>query len=365
MSLLPIVERELRAAARRRSTYRVRSWTALLASLVGFVFLTFIWLTSGGSRAGELLLGVLTAFAAGLSLLTGVFLTSDCISQEKREGTLGLLFLTPLKGYDVVLGKFMAMSVNALYGLLALLPILSLSLLLGGVTGEEFFRTALALVNTLFFSLTAGIWISTLARDSRTAMFGTFGLVLLVFAGLPALHRLLPVAAQSWSWLGSVSPFYPFSYVGEASYYSHGAKYWGTLLASHLLGWAFLGSASWLLPRLWQEKSAADFGSGAGRWRTRAGASATTRAKRRAELLPLSPVLWLVGGEPLLRWVIWAIIACWACVVLAGVSLHSTDPAWIIYGAKPCGFVLKMLVASQACRFFAESRRTGALELLL
>jgi hypothetical protein len=47
------------------------------------------------------------------------------------------------------------------------------------------------------------------------------------------------------------------------------------------------------------------------------------------------------------------------------VFLHSADPAWILYGAKPCGFVLKMLVASQACRFFAESRRTGALELLL
>lgn len=36
-------------------------------------------------------LGVL---ALGFCLFAGVFLTADCLSEEKREGTLGLLFLT-------------------------------------------------------------------------------------------------------------------------------------------------------------------------------------------------------------------------------------------------------------------------------
>ena len=64
-------------------------------------------LRSGG--AGKALYTTLTGFAFGLCLLAGVLLTADCLSEEKREGTLGLLFLTDLKGYDVVLGKFMAM----------------------------------------------------------------------------------------------------------------------------------------------------------------------------------------------------------------------------------------------------------------
>ena len=63
---------------------------------------------------------------------------------------MGLLFLTDLKGYDVVLGKFIARSLPALYGLLALLPLIGIPLLLGGVTGSEFWRMALALVNALF-----------------------------------------------------------------------------------------------------------------------------------------------------------------------------------------------------------------------
>ena len=32
-------------------------------------------------------------------------LSSDSISREKREGTLGLLFLTPLGSRDIVIGK--------------------------------------------------------------------------------------------------------------------------------------------------------------------------------------------------------------------------------------------------------------------
>ena len=70
-------------------------------------------------------------------LLSGVWFTADCLSEEKREGTLGLLFLTDLKGYDVVLGKLVATSLNGLYAVLAAVPILALPLLMGGVAPGE------------------------------------------------------------------------------------------------------------------------------------------------------------------------------------------------------------------------------------
>src|SRR5256885_2607021 len=120
MSFLPIVERELRIASRRKSTFRIRRWTALFAIGISFLFLIFVALSDSRS-SGRVMFGILTGFAAALSLLTGIFLTSDCLSIEKREGTLGLLFLSNLKGYDVVFGKFAARSLNAFYGLFALL----------------------------------------------------------------------------------------------------------------------------------------------------------------------------------------------------------------------------------------------------
>jgi ABC-type transport system involved in cytochrome c biogenesis permease component len=38
------------------------------------------------------------------------------VSSEKREGTLGLLFLTPLTGMDIVLGKMACHSLQLGYG---------------------------------------------------------------------------------------------------------------------------------------------------------------------------------------------------------------------------------------------------------
>lgn len=60
-------------------------------------------------------------------------------------------FLTDLKGFDVVLGKLVSSSIHAVYGLLAVVPMMAMALLFGGVTGAEVSRTSLALGNTLFF----------------------------------------------------------------------------------------------------------------------------------------------------------------------------------------------------------------------
>src|SRR5260370_3617695 len=77
---------------------------------------------SGRTATAQLSQGLFIAFgvmALGFCLLAGIFLTADCLSEEKREGTLGLLFLADLKSYDVVLGKLIATSTHSVYGLLA------------------------------------------------------------------------------------------------------------------------------------------------------------------------------------------------------------------------------------------------------
>src|SRR5262245_48532156 len=123
--MLPIVARELRVGARRRGTY----WTRVGASLLAM--LTMLWLlivaAAGSAVAGQgkLLFEVLSSFAFAFALLVGVRLTSDCLSSEKREGTLGLLFLTDLKGYDIVFGKLASSSLASFYGLLAIVPVLA------------------------------------------------------------------------------------------------------------------------------------------------------------------------------------------------------------------------------------------------
>src|SRR5512146_595113 len=145
MNWLPIVDRELRVASRKRSTFWLRVAAAITGLVTGGAFL-LLGVLRGASSAqmGSILFEIVTWLCLGAGLSAGLFFTSDCLSEEKREGTLGLLFLTDLRGYDVVLGKLMATSLRGFYELLAIFPIIGISHLLGGVTGAQFWKTILA-----------------------------------------------------------------------------------------------------------------------------------------------------------------------------------------------------------------------------
>ena len=196
MTFLPIVARELRIASRRRSTYWLRSGAALVVLVIAAWFF-LVAQNQPPHQISMVLFGLLTGGAGLYCLFSGIRYTADCLSEEKREGTLGLLFLTDLKGYDVVFGKLVANSLSSLYGVLAVVPMLALPLLLGGVTPGEFGRMALVTLNTLFFSLAAGICVSALCRSARHAMGMTLLLILLLAAVLPAFGAWLAFVAQA------------------------------------------------------------------------------------------------------------------------------------------------------------------------
>src|SRR6185436_6863523 len=213
MTFLPIVERELRERARWRSTYWIRGVVAFLATgIAGFV-LMFMAAASPGS-VGHGMMETLAWLAFPFVVLEGLRNTADSLSAEKREGTLGLLFLTDLKGYDVVLGKFFASSLTSFYSLLAMVPALAVPVLLGGVTGAEFWRLVLALINALFFSLTTGTFVSAISRDERRAWSSTFALIFSFVVLVPTLAANLPMPR-----LSVLSPFTAF-WQHDAAHYA-------------------------------------------------------------------------------------------------------------------------------------------------
>src|SRR5688572_22343582 len=146
MTFFPVVERELRVLARSRRLY----WGRFVSAQIALALVAWTWFTissaSGANAARHIFTG-LSILTFGYCLLFGSFLTADSISEEKREGTLGLLFLTDLKGYDVAFGKLAANSLQAIYNLLAIFPVLSIPLLLGGLAGAEVFRMTLVLLD--------------------------------------------------------------------------------------------------------------------------------------------------------------------------------------------------------------------------
>jgi hypothetical protein len=362
--LLPIAKRELRVAARRRGTARFRWWAALLAILVSFIWLVRFPGWAVATKSVGSLFSLQTACAFGLALLSGPFLTSDCLSEEKRDGTLSLLFLTGLKARDIVLGKFIGTSLSAIYGLLALLPVTAIPILLGGVGLLEFGRMAMALFNTLFFSLAVGLWVSAFVTSYSRGVAGTLALLAFVGAVLPALAELgsragLPAACFAPTWL---SPFYPFWCARDTIYALGPQKFWVTLLASHFMGWICLALAGSSVRRTWQN---ADIGLNHSVDRARPSRRVSRGHRRRVSGgESFDPVLRLIGDESLIRWAVWLIVIAWG-VLLCANRFRLGQPLLDLVPAGVFAFLLKVLVAFQACRFFVEARRSGALELLL
>src|SRR5262252_6162971 len=124
MGTLPIVERELRIAARSARTFRSRWMSAALA--LGIFFLLYWSFGSRGGWAGTKIFAILSLLSFLYALFAGIILTADCVSSEKREGTLGLLFLTALRASELISGTILATSLRAFYGLVAAFPILGI-----------------------------------------------------------------------------------------------------------------------------------------------------------------------------------------------------------------------------------------------
>ena len=295
----------------------------------------------------------------------GLFFTSDCLSEEKREGTLGFLFLTDLRGYDVVGGKLLATSLRCFYGLLAIMPILGVTLLMGGVTGAQFWKTALALFNALFCSLAAGMFISSISRDPQKAMAATFLFLLLwIFAGLIPDWISGMIAKRGFIAQWSLtSPLFVFT---SANAWGRN-PFWMALGVTQLIGWTLLALASVTLPRSWQEKRKRT-GGAIGTWSYAWRYGGDGRRKRlRDKLLERGPVLWLACRE---RWQsvgLWILAALSASVFLLLLLLDVPQGAWM--GWRFIGWIftaaIYLWMASQAGRFFIEARRSGLIELIL
>src|ERR1043166_2914920 len=107
MTFLPVIERELRVRSRKNATYGLRVGVALATMLVCLPALLWSGPFAGPSFPKTVGKNVFDAIVAvGFILCCGAcLLTADAISSERREGTLGLLLLTRVKAFDVLLGK--------------------------------------------------------------------------------------------------------------------------------------------------------------------------------------------------------------------------------------------------------------------
>lgn len=208
----PIIERELRVQSRRPRTFWLR-WLGAAALLVGTLVLLYdptsteyvtVILPDGTptmevrsiegwerwdrslnryeTHGGTLLAAMNAVALLGIWLLAP-FLTADCLSSERREGTLGILLLTPARARNVVIAKLMAYGWEALCLLLAALPLLTIAILMGGVSATDTLGTACMDLSAVLLALAAGLLASSLWEGPREVLLGAV-LIAIGFATL-------------------------------------------------------------------------------------------------------------------------------------------------------------------------------------
>ena len=331
---------------------------------------------------GAVLFKILCAAASFMVLMDGVHTAADSLSREKREGTLGLLFLTDLRSHDIVLGKLAASSYSALHGVMTIIPILGLPVLMGGITGAEFARAALALLNNLFFATAVGVLCSACFRQARWAQSAAWGVVL----GLAFILPWCVIAAfldPDWSaaypqWK---LPLYHALIFSPAYAAASGALgffrvatslpdlFFPSLAVVHLMAWGALGLACWVLPRTWQDTPAAPLKTGFRALMERISfGDAKARLARRRELLDSNPFLWLASREPLQDIMPWIVVGATGLIVLF-VCLQSPSAEQLSGLILVFPFVWQLYfltsVGRETPRQLGADRQSGALELLL
>jgi ABC-type transport system involved in multi-copper enzyme maturation permease subunit len=195
MTVLPVIARELRASARQPFTYylRVLGVTALLlASLLFGLHFGF------EPALGSLLFAALHTTLFGAIWVLVPLLTADCISRERREGTLGLLFLTPLKGTDIVVAKGLVHGLRAMTLWLAVLPVLTIPFLMGGVSWAEAVLSVMVNANAMCCALAAGLLASAWSKEWLRSLLG---------AALLACAFLMLVCAEAGWFMLHASTF--------------------------------------------------------------------------------------------------------------------------------------------------------------
>lgn len=366
----PVLRRELLVAARSKQTHRLRFVMGLIALLgiaVALVVMSHMTVAAGGGK--KLLAGVSTA-AYLYCLAMGFSLTLGAIREERDQGTLSLLFLTSLRGGQIVFAKLFARSLRTFEGLLAILPVFALCLLLGGVTMGEFARVGLALINTLFVSACLGMYISTKRLQLAAAAFlaGTLALTLGIVA--PFLANLLTVDYNmpGVGWVaGGFTPWFPLQVSLDSK--QSPEYYWPMLAGSFLTGFLFLMLAIRSVRNNWQDKPnqtrklrrLKEFQN----WDFK---SASRDPKYRAELLDQNPIFWLNSRDRFRS------IGYWIYFVLSYSLLAS---AWTLLGPhdSPLPFFWVAVLMfdfgiwaklNQAAGIqLVEERKLGSLEMIL
>jgi hypothetical protein len=369
--LPPMVERELRVALLRRNArqkWMVAAWTAGLIFL-GFVLL--LGLASNRAMGRKLFLWLFSVACVGV-ISRGFGLTADLFSEERRNGTLGLLVLAGLRPLEIFTNKLLGAGLLAVYALLGGLPFFAVAFLTGGVSATQFLCALTFLANGLLFCVAMGLLASVIHREGGQAQTTAVILAALLCLATPVARWFAGAASTpyllSHGWL-TLSPAYPpyLVFVNFAGSSPH--LFWissgltlvyslsALLAAAVVLHYTWRDGAETLAPQGWRE-----------RWQRHARGTAQWRRWLRTRWMSRNPFCWLAARDRRPALFAQAFLAIAVLFWLLGWA--ALRQRWLSPNAAfACSIILHLffnwILAYAAGRRLADERQTGGFEVLL
>jgi hypothetical protein len=343
----------------------MRLLVTLAALVVIALYFLVVGLTGGGGQSGEAVFLILFYGLMIFCLFEGIRTSALGITEERQDGTLGLLFLTPLSSLDVLMGKLSGAGLTALYGLIAVIPVLAFPLILGGVTFGEVFRAAVVLLNTLALSLACGLIGSVRSRDGIAAIVRATGWLI----GLLILPLLIELGVQSLDWskfgnnlspAGAASPAAALILARDSGYASSANSFWLGQLASSAISVVLVAVAAWRLKGTWRQDEPIRLPATVSPRTARAKTTSTDAVHT------LGAVVARRAGNR--RW-FWSVMGLGFLAKLPSL-MQSGGPVLgtlsiVFLPLALAGLASTLVLIYVAARTYAEARQTGEMEILL
>lgn len=188
MRLNPIVKKDLQVSAR---SMRISWGLFLYEAVLTIAFLLALvviqqessYIYSSGNVYSYLvyLFPVIAIVQVCIVALITPIITASSISGEKERQTFDIMLTTCMSPFAIVVGKVISAVLRILFYVVAGMPIMALSFVVGGLSWANLLYFLLAIILLAVFSGSIGILCSAFCRKSITAVILAFGFYFIVY----------------------------------------------------------------------------------------------------------------------------------------------------------------------------------------
>ncbi len=234
MQLNPIIKRDVRVQSRSmKICWGVFAYELILA-LVFFLAMIIIkeenqYSTGNIYSALIWLYPVLAVTQLVILALIVPVRTASAISGEKERQTFDIMMTTSMTPFSIIMGKVMTAIIQSMFFVVASMPIMALSFVVGGMSWSYLFWFFAVALLMSFFAASIGILCSSLCKRSVSAVIMAYGFYLIFFVATALPIMLAEYVSYSSSY------YFDMSYASGSVLFSYTENFYLFLLLNPVM----------------------------------------------------------------------------------------------------------------------------------